>query len=251
MVNREALNTPALSKVVRLSGTSVFEPIISPDQKIRSTTSINHQALRQTGMLLGTSLEELYIKVGVTDLDTFDLFGECFIGQRNSSSAWPCPALRKVTLDGIGPLRTDWSLAKVPQIESLTLSNIFMSTLSKQNLADASRLWYLDLSHNRLSILDPEWAASLHMLEILDLSNNNNLSLPVGSLAHCPLKTLRLSGCGLSRFTVGSPWIETVDLSSNKLTKVPNISSKRVIDLILSDNDIYVNPDDLRVLLML
>ncbi|WVZ99628.1 hypothetical protein U9M48_044895 [Paspalum notatum var. saurae] len=128
------------------------------------------------------------------------------------------------------------SLLELPRLQYLDLSeNLFQGHIPLSPSANiSSSLWALKLSGNNLSgAFYFFWLRNCKMLEKIDLSGNNGLSIDVEFLGIVPpfqLRSLMLSGCNVDNNVIVGPnflctqrHLQMLDLSHNNFTgNIPN-----------------------------
>jgi Leucine-rich repeat (LRR) protein len=151
------------------------------------------------------------------------------------------------------------SLEKLTELEVLELSRNKISQISTAAFKKLKRLKYLDLSHN----LFTKWAninprillQNLVSLKTLKLSHNDLTSFTgydgQVSITSYSLEDLQLSACGIVRIEgnalVGLKKLQNLDLSSNHIKWLDNLSSSTLLSLDVSYCDIdSMNPNALR-----
>jgi Leucine-rich repeat (LRR) protein len=151
------------------------------------------------------------------------------------------------------------NLEKLTELEVLELSRNSISQISIAAFKKLKRLKHLDLSHN----LFTKWASinlrillqNLVNLKTLKLSHNYLFSFTGSdnqmSITSYSLEDLQLSSCGIvlveEKALMGFKKLQSLDLSSNRIKWLDNLSSPTLLSLDLSYCDIdSMNPNALR-----
>ncbi|CAG6021577.1 amphoterin-induced protein 3 [Menidia menidia] len=143
---------------------------------------------------------------------------------------WSLPSF-SVTLDlshnyltWLGPR----SFSSLPRLENLWMAHNQISTLSYDVFKNLSGLRHLDLSSNKLEVLKQYYFQGLWRLEELRLFNNKIAQVEAGALSHMSsLKKVYISFNQITYFPFFSiqehshPFLVMLDLSSNRLTRLP------------------------------
>ncbi|OQV17747.1 putative TLR4 interactor with leucine rich repeats [Hypsibius exemplaris] len=118
-----------------------------------------------------------------------------------SDRAW-CPELEGLNISGNpGLVLQSKMFMALPNLKTLTMSQMSKSTLPQDLFAYDNYIGYLDMSNNRLLQLDDEFFRPLVNLQTLILANNELNRVPA---------------------TVGLPGLRALDLSANRLTNFPD-----------------------------
>ncbi|KAM4563752.1 amphoterin-induced protein 3 [Odontesthes bonariensis] len=114
------------------------------------------------------------------------------------------------------------------RLENLWMAHNQINTLSHGVFQNVSGLRYLDLSSNKLQVLEQHYFQGLWRLEELRLFNNKITQVEAGTLTHLSsLKKVYFSFNQITCFPFFSirdhshPFLAMLDLSSNRLTRLP------------------------------
>lgn len=127
-------------------------------------------------------------------------------------------------------------------------------TIIRTEYKTLSEIFQLDLSHNRIEYVQEKAFKNLQKLKELHLSHNNLKTLPNNFYAKSILKFLYLSYNRLENvdFIEDSIDLITLDLSNNKLRRLPNYKLPKLYSLYMHDNqldfygikEIFLNHND-------
>ena len=146
-------------------------------------------------------------------------------------------------------------LARVPQLQALSLDAYGLVALPENFLAPVPQLQTLSLNTRILTALPEDFLAHTPQLQTLSLSSCFHeitlAALPEGFLAHVPqLQTLSLGLCHLAAlpegFLVHTPQLQTLSLSPNYLTALPEgflVHTPQLQTLSLSLNHLTALPE--------
>ena len=116
----------------------------------------------------------------------------------------------------------------MPRLENLWMAHNQINALSYGVFQNVSGLRYLDLSSNKLQVLEQHYFQGLWRLEELRLFNNKIMQVEAGTLTHLSsLKKVYFSFNQITDFPFFSiqdhshPFLAMLDLSSNRLTRLP------------------------------
>jgi Leucine-rich repeat (LRR) protein len=128
------------------------------------------------------------------------------------------------------------------------MTNLRRLNLSRNAIINLPDVWsnlvnlqMVDLSHNAIVNLPKDWS-NLTNLQFVDASNNRIGLLPDQWSSLMKLKTLVLSSNSLSTLPSLSPALEHLDVSSNRLSAIPNDMGKRLKTIILRNNRFQNSP---------
>ncbi|XP_072222347.1 amphoterin-induced protein 3 [Leuresthes tenuis] len=120
------------------------------------------------------------------------------------------------------------SFKMMPRLENLWMAHNQINALSYGVFQNASGLRCLDLSSNKLQVLEQHYFQGLWRLEELRLFNNKIMQVEAGTLTHLSsLKKVYFSFNQITYFPFFSiqdhshPFLAMLDLSSNRLTRLP------------------------------
>ncbi|XP_061591930.1 amphoterin-induced protein 3-like [Cololabis saira] len=120
------------------------------------------------------------------------------------------------------------SFNTLPRLESLWMAHNQLGSLGYGVFNNVSRLRYLDLSSNKLQVLEQHYFQGLWRLEELRLFNNKIAQVEPGTLSGLSsLKKVYFSFNQITHFPFFSiqdhshPFLSMLDLSSNRLTRLP------------------------------
>ncbi|XP_068997468.1 amphoterin-induced protein 3 [Embiotoca jacksoni] len=120
------------------------------------------------------------------------------------------------------------SFNKMPRLENLQMAHNQLSTLSHGVFNNASGLRHLDLSSNKLLVVEQHYFQGLWRLEELLLFNNKIAQVEAGTLGGLSsLKKVYFSLNQITHFPFFSiqdhshPFLTMLDLSSNRMTRLP------------------------------
>lgn len=120
------------------------------------------------------------------------------------------------------------SFAKLPRLENLRMAHNQLSSLENGVFNNASSVRVLDLSSNKLQVVEQHYFQGLWRLEELILFNNKITRVEVGTLAG--LSSLKKAYFSLNQITHfpffsiqdhSHPFLAMLDLSSNRMTRLP------------------------------
>ncbi|XP_053705632.1 amphoterin-induced protein 3-like [Synchiropus splendidus] len=120
------------------------------------------------------------------------------------------------------------SIHKMPRLENLRLSSNQLTALTQGVFLNSSGLRHLDLSSNKLQIVERHYFEGLWRLEELLLFNNKITQVEANSLNG--LSSLKKVYFSLNHITIfpffsiqdhSHPFLTMLDLSSNRLTRLP------------------------------
>ncbi|KAI9530574.1 hypothetical protein NQZ68_000064 [Dissostichus eleginoides] len=125
------------------------------------------------------------------------------------------------------------SFKKMPKLEKLLLTHNELVSLDEGVFTNASSLRYLDLSSNKLRVVEQHYFQGLWKLEELLLFNNKITQLEAGMLNG--LSSLKKAYFSLNQITYfpffsitdhSHPFMSMLDLSSNRLSRLPWVDVK-------------------------
>lgn len=120
------------------------------------------------------------------------------------------------------------SFHKMPRLENLRMAHNQLSSLGQGVFTNASGLRLLDLSSNKLKVVESHYFQGLWRLEELLLFNNKIMQVESGTLSG--LSSLKKAYFSLNQITDfpffsiqdhSHPFLAMLDLSSNRMTRLP------------------------------
>ncbi|KAH9505284.1 hypothetical protein Btru_059138 [Bulinus truncatus] len=122
----------------------------------------------------------------------------------------------------------DWKISKL-----IKLDVSFNEIIELNNLTTLSQLLYLNVSHNELLTIGDEYMFP-HLLQVIDLSYTNILTMPKKFMALSNLKYLNLGNTKITNFEVENLFpslLEFLDLSYTNIQSLPLNLFKSLINL--------------------
>lgn len=158
----------------------------------------------------------------LSHVQTLNLTGAGFSAQSFNEFCTAFPELTRLVLNGNALQTVPDAVSGLSRLERLELSgNLLTDAQPLHRLVSANRLRWLDLSHNRLDVID---ASVFVQLETLELAYNGLDRWPAGVLDLPQLHTLNLTGNNITAFPdrlLGGNHeglVAGTDLSDNALT---------------------------------
>ena len=239
------LNFPKLSNG---DDNSFADPRLSITEKIVDLTGIEafinltnlqvgYAALTQVDLSANTKLEELFLNdnqlnaVDISMLPNLKRFGIMRNQMTSGIDVTNNPLLEELFVHSTGIDQIDLSLNPL-------LWNLFIAdnNLTQLDLSNNSELIRLSCQHNSLSQLD---ISNLSVIDRVDAQFNPNFVLTTGAAGNPSLKSLNLSGTGMTNFNGATyPNLEWLLLNNNALTNFNANNNLVLQNLFLNDNSI-------------